>query len=108
MNDAIALVLVWIVLAFCIVIARGGDVVAWLREEIARARARTWAPGTPGTLQDPRVARVFAKQRELAEQMREQGRTLLSGKEYVPELTKPAEPPAPRADKVVTLRRRAA
>jgi hypothetical protein len=105
MNDAIALVLLLIVLAVLIVAARGGDFLAWLRDEVRLARADNWATGT---LDDPRVARMFVKQRALARRMRRQGRTLLAGKEYVPVLTKPTEPPAPRADKVVTLRRRAA
>jgi hypothetical protein len=105
MNDAIALVLLLIVLAIVIVIARGGDIIDWLRDEAHLARARTWEPGT---LSDPKVARMFVKQRAMARRMRRQGRTLLAGKDYVPVLTKPTEPPAPRADKVVTLRRRAA
>lgn len=104
-DDAIALVLLLIVLAFIIVAARGGDIAEWVREETRLARARTWEPGT---LSDPKVARMFIKQRAMARRMRRQGRTLLAGKEYVPVLTKPTEPPAPRADKVVTLRRRAA
>ena len=105
MNDAIALVLLLIVLAACIVVARGGDFIAWLREELRLARANNWASGT---LEDPRVAAMTMKQRELADQMRQQGRTLLAGKGYVPVLTKPTDAPAPRAHKVVNLRRRRA
>jgi hypothetical protein len=107
MNDAIALVLLLIVLAACIVISRGGDMIGWIREEAYRARADTWEPGT---MDDPRIASLVQKQQALSEAMRLEGRTLLAGRRYIPELTKPAEPATrpPKADRVVVpLRRKA-
>lgn len=59
------------------------------------------------TMEDPRCMALWIKQRKLGAKMGKAGKSLLSGKAYVPVLTKqvPVERP-PRADRVVTPLRR--
>jgi len=84
---------------------------AWLREEWRLMRAETWADGEyegePGTVTDPDVRAMVARQRAFGERLRWQGKSLLSGKEYRPVLTKPADPPPPppMANRVFPIRR---
>lgn len=49
----------------------------------------------PGTLEDDKVAYMLVKQRAMGKRLRKQGRSLLSGKDYTPELTKKADAPEP-------------
>lgn len=105
------MLIAWVLLVLAVAVfvaASTGDPIAWAREEWRRIRARTWAPGEFPSSTDTRIARMALKQRALAKRMRREGRHLLAGKPYVPVLTKPAEPErAPRADKVVPIRRSA-
>lgn len=65
----------------------------------------TTAP-RPGTVEDPDVANMVVRQRAMGKRMRRQGRSLLSGKAYVPALTKFAEPASPQQPhNVVPLRK---
>lgn len=83
---------------------------AWLREETRLIAEESWSDGIyrgPVTAADPRVAAMAEKQRELAAQMREEGRHLLTGRAYRPALTKPFEAPPPKAAKVFPIRRAA-
>lgn len=107
--DLIVLFAVFVFVALLAAILNPPGLIAWLREEWRLARADTWADGSyrgaVGTSADPDVKRMEARQRAFGERLRRQGRSLLAGKEYVPSLTKPAEPPPPpRANKVVRLR----
>ena len=106
MSDYHALILIWLVLAIVLALC-AGNLTAWAREEWRRLRAESWAPDEfqPCSVSDPRVARMDLKRRALGKRMRRQGRTLLGGKGYVPVLTKPAEAPPPKANKVVPIRR---
>lgn len=117
MTDFIALALFLVTLALLLAFAAGG-IVPWIRNEIALMRADTWQGDrlinpALGSFADPRVALVDMKRKQLGKRMKKQGRSLISkrnAKNYVPELTKPADPPAPppKADKVVTPLRRVA
>lgn len=80
----------------------------WLRNEWRLIRLDTWVDepkSTLGTMADPRVAKMVVRQRAYGKRLRRQGRSLLSGKEYIPAMTQPA-PAAkpPKGDKVVPIR----
>lgn len=109
--DILILLAVFVFVCLVAAIFHPGGFVAWLREEWRLARADTWANGeyrgAAGTIEDPRIKRMDARQRAFGERLRSQGRSLLAGKPYKPVLTKPTEPP-PRADAIVVpMRRRA-
>lgn len=104
--DLLALIVFLVLLGTALGLAAGG-IVGYLREEWRRMRARTWAPGSgPGTMDDPRVAAMVARQRFYGRHLRKKGLSLLAGKPYVPVLTKPSEAePQEQPDNVVPLRR---
>ena len=109
--DVFAFVAIIFAAAVVAAVASHLPIGVWIRREVERARMKTWAPtgerpGPCSVKGDPRVQAMVVKQRAFGKRLRRQGRTLLAGKEYVPALTKPAEPPAPpMADKVVPIRR---
>lgn len=107
--DLIRLVLLLFAVALLASLLSRMSPVAWLRREWQLMRMRSWARpreiSGPGTLDDPRVQNMVIKQRALGKRMRKQGRTLLSGKHYIPALTKPGDAPPPKADKVVPIRK---
>jgi hypothetical protein len=100
-----------LLLALAIILARSAHLTPWkwAKREWYLVRRETWAPKAgAGTVEgDPRVERMDAKQRALGKRMRRDGRTLHNpARKYVPVLTKPAEdPPPPRANKVVPIRK---
>jgi hypothetical protein len=80
----------------------------WLREEWRLMWLETWAEeprSTLGTMADPRVQVMVTRQRAYGKRLRRQGRSLLSGKEYIPAMTLPAPAKPPKGDKVVPIRR---
>jgi len=84
---------------------------AWLRNEWRLIRLDTWAEeprstSPAGSVADPRVARMDLRQRAYGKRLRREGRSLLSGKEYTPALTKEQPAPPPKSGKVVPIRKR--
>lgn len=108
--DAIAIALLILVVALGAAMFSRGSLTAWAREEWRLMRQNTWAmtrrPGiTGGSVAEPRVAAMDLRMRAYAKRLRREGRHLTNGRRYVPVLTKPAEPPPPRAAKVYPIRK---
>lgn len=114
MNDILALCAFLAALVIVIGLCWPGGFFAWVRNEIALARADQWSGDylvnpALGSMADPNVARMDMKRKRLGKRMKKQGRSLLTKKAYTPVLTKKTDDttPAPRADKIVPIRRRA-
>lgn len=119
--DVLVLLALFVVVFLLAAIFSPRGLIAWAREEWRLFKLDTWddgkydAPRTApaprpvergdGTRSDPKVQKMEERQRAFGERLREQGRSLLAGKEYVPALTRGFEPPIPRANKVVPIRR---
>lgn len=81
----------------------------WVREEWERIRADEFAPRRPGisggTIAEPRVKKMDERMRAYAKRLRRDGRHLIAGKRYIPDGTKPSEPPATRSGNVLPIRK---
>lgn len=119
--DIVVLLVIFLFLALFAIAFQPRQLLAWIREEWRLLRLDTWddgkydAPRSParqptvergdGTANDPKVKRLLDQQVAIAERLRDQGRSILAGKQYIPALTKPADGPPPKANKVVPIRR---
>jgi hypothetical protein len=72
---------------------------------IAKLEREPRNESTAGSVADPRVARMDLRQRSYGKRLRREGKTLLSGKAYVPVLTIALPVKPPKADKVTPIRR---
>jgi hypothetical protein len=99
-TDVLAALGLLVFVALIVAIYSPLGLFAWIRQEWQLMRAESWEPAS-GTIKDPDVATMVARQKAMGARMKRQGVSLLAGKPYRPELTKPAQP-APRASAVVT------
>jgi len=63
-------------------------------------------PSEFGTRKDPRIEAMDKRMRAYGARLKREGRSLLSGKAYIPTLTKAVPQPPPKADKVIPIRRK--
>lgn len=78
-----------------------GAFIRWLLEEWRVFKLDTWDDGKydaprAGSITDPRVARMVERQRIAGDVLRQNGLSILCPRRYIPDGTKPAEPPPGR------------